>query len=113
MSVGGVHRLGAEVGGGVGHQGDVVAELHRIAARGLDAGVGDHADDDHPLDAELLELLVEVGVGEPARPPVFEHHHIVRLRLEVVVEGPAPAALGEGLPLGRRQLVRRRVQPAT
>jgi hypothetical protein len=69
----GMHRFSAQVGGRVLHQGDVVAELHRKAPCRLDAGVGDHADDDHALNAELLELLVEVRVGEPARPPVLVH----------------------------------------
>jgi hypothetical protein len=55
----GVHRFSAQVGGRVLHQGDVVAELHRKAPCRLDADVGDHADDDHPLNAELLELLVQ------------------------------------------------------
>jgi hypothetical protein len=54
--------------------------------------MSDHADDDHALNAELLELLVEVRVGEPARPPVLVHDDVALLRLEIVVSSPTPPA---------------------
>jgi hypothetical protein len=44
------------------------------------------------MNAELLELLVEVRVGETARPPVLVHDDVALLRLEIVVDGPTPSA---------------------
>jgi hypothetical protein len=50
-------------------------------------------------DAVLLELEVQVGVGEPARAPVLPNDDLARLRLEVGVELPTPEAPGEVVPL--------------
>src|SRR3954469_20677742 len=61
--------------------------------------------------AELLQLKVEIGVGEPTRSPVLMHDDVTGLRLEVIVECAAPRVLGKGLPLGRTELVRGGVAP--
>jgi hypothetical protein len=67
---GGVHRLLAKCRGRILHERDVVAEFHPEASGRLDAGVGDHAHEDDFSDVVLLELEVEVGVGEAALSPV-------------------------------------------
>jgi hypothetical protein len=74
----------AEGSGGVFDQGDVVPQFPAEAAGRLDAGVGDHADQDNAADAVLLELQIEVGVGEAARSPVLEGNDVAGLGLEVV-----------------------------
>src|SRR5689334_908166 len=86
--------------GRINNQGDLVAEFRGESAGRLDAGVGDHADEDHVAYAELLQLQVEVGVGEPARSPVLVHDDVAGLRPEVVVEGAAPGSPGKCLLLG-------------
>ncbi len=82
----------------------MVAELGAEAAGALDAGVGDHADHHDALDGELLQLVVEIGVGEAARVPVFLDQDVAWLHLEIVVERATPGSLGEALALGRAQL---------
>jgi hypothetical protein len=73
------------------------AEFHREPARGLDAGVRHEADEDDLLDAVLLELLIEVRVGEAALRPVLLDDDVAWLRDEVRVPFAAPGAFGEGL----------------
>jgi hypothetical protein len=53
------------------HQGDVEIQFYCVATRPLDAGIGDQADQDHPGNAMLPELDVEVGVGEAVLAPIF------------------------------------------
>ena len=69
-----LHAFGAEGRRRVLHQGDVVAELHAVASGGFDAAIGDQADENDLLDTVLLELGVEIGVGETAlRPVLFDN----------------------------------------
>ena len=65
----GLHRGPTEGGGRIFDQRDVIAEFHPEASGGLDAGVGDHADQDDLTDAVLLGLKVEVRVREAALRP--------------------------------------------
>src|SRR5579871_5655204 len=103
-----MHRLMAEGRGCVRDERDMIPQLHAEAAGRLDAGVRDHADEDEATYAVLLELEVEIGVGEPARSPMFMDNDIAWPRLEVAVECSTPAALGEDLRARAGQLVRRR-----
>jgi hypothetical protein len=48
----------------------------------------------------LLELQVEVGIGESARAPVLVRDDIALLGLEAVMEGSAPGVLAEHQPFG-------------
>jgi hypothetical protein len=83
----------------------VVAEFHTDAPGRLVTGVRQQAEEDDLLLAVALELMVEVGVREAARRPVFGGDDVTRLYLEVVVEGATPRTFGESLPLGRTELV--------
>src|SRR3954451_18793423 len=93
--MGGMHRLVAEGGGRILHQGDVIAELGGKSAGRLDARIGDHANNDHVAYAELLQLQVQIGVGEPTGVPVLVDDDVIGLRLEVVVERAAPCPLAK------------------
>src|SRR5215813_12216994 len=66
-----MHHLVRVVRGRVLHHGDLVAQLGGVANSRFDAGVRDQPDDDELMGAVLLELQVQVGVGEAARTPVF------------------------------------------
>ena len=65
------HAFWVECGGAVLHQGYMITQLHPVAAGGLDTAAGDQPDQDDLLDAMLLELGVEIGVGEAALRPVL------------------------------------------
>jgi hypothetical protein len=56
VSLSRLHSRGAERGRSVLHQRDVIAQFHAEASGGLDATVGDQADQDDFLNAVLLEL---------------------------------------------------------
>src|SRR5262249_10553475 len=56
---------------GVLHQRHLVSQLRRMAHRRVDAGVRDEPDDDELVNAVLLELQIQIGVGEPAGAPVL------------------------------------------
>jgi len=43
-----------------------VAELGSIANGRFDAGMRNHSDDDELMDAVLLELQIQIGIGEAA-----------------------------------------------
>jgi hypothetical protein len=58
------HAFWIECGGAVLHQGYMITQLHPVAPGGLDTAVGDQPDQDDLLDAMLLELGVEIGVGK-------------------------------------------------
>jgi hypothetical protein len=107
-----VHPVPGEGCGCVLHQGYVVAELHRIAAGSFDAGVGQQADHDHPVDSVLLELEVEIGVGKAVLGPVLLDDDVDRLRHEIGMPFAPPCAFGKNLPLARSDLVRVRMVPA-
>ena len=62
--VSGVHHFRFERGGGIAHQGDVIAQFSSIAGGGFDAGVGQQTGDDHVGDAFLFQAKIQIGVGE-------------------------------------------------
>src|SRR5689334_8845455 len=64
------------------------------------------------MDAVLLELQIQIGVGEAAGTPMFRGHDLTRLRRELGTNLPAPGAVFETLILPRRPLDWRDVLPA-
>jgi hypothetical protein len=90
-----VHGFATEGGGGIFDQRDVIAEFHPETSGGLDASVGHHAHQDDLPDAVLLELEVEVRVGEAALSPMLVNDDITFLGTEFRVEFPAPSAAFE------------------
>ena len=67
----GVHLFVRVVRRRVSHHRDLVAELRGIANRRFDAGMRDQSDDDELMDAELLELQIQIGVGEATGAPML------------------------------------------
>jgi hypothetical protein len=68
-------------------------------------------DCDELMDAVLLELQVQVGVGEAAGTPVFLCDNLTWRRYEFGTEFATPCAVFEGLALPRDSLNRRNVSP--
>src|ERR1044071_495648 len=96
---GGVHVILGVARGRVLHHGHVVAQLGGEAHGGLDAGVSDQPDDDELVYAVLLELQIEVGIGEGAGAPMLLDDDLARSRHEVAAELAAPGAVCEHLAL--------------
>ena len=92
-----VHPFRLEGSGRILNPGDVVAKLHAKASGGLDAGVRYKADQDDVLDPPLLELGVEIGIGEAALPPVLQHDDVAIAGAEFGMERSAPSTGGEAL----------------
>ena len=78
-----MHELVAERGGRVADQGHVITQLHGESAGGLNAAVGEHTDGDDMRDAVLLELEIEVSIGEAALRPVLLDDDVASLRHEI------------------------------
>src|SRR5499426_76287 len=107
----GVHRLVGVIRRRVSHHRDVVAEFSRKADSRFDAGMRDEPDDDEPLDAVLLELQIQVRVGETAGTPVLRGDNLARPGLELGTDLTAPRAVFEALMPPRRLLNGRNVLP--
>src|SRR5215470_15755913 len=71
----------------------------------------DESDDDELMDAVLLELQVQVGVGEAAGTPVLLCDDLTRRRREFGTELTTPCAVFERFVLPRGSLNRRNVGP--
>src|SRR5215831_6499523 len=71
----------------------------------------DESDDDELMDAMLLKLQVQVGVGEAAGTPVFLCDNLTWRRHEFGTELATPCAVFEALVLPRTSLNRRDVPP--
>src|SRR5205807_1399417 len=67
----GVHLLIRVIRRCVFYHRDVIAELSGKANRRFDAGVGYESDHDELMDAVLLELQIQIRVGEAAGTPVL------------------------------------------
>ena len=86
----GAHHFLAERGRCIAHERDVIAQFHRKAAGGFNAGIGKQTDDDHVRDALLFQLKVEIGVGKAALGPVLLDDDVAFLRHEVGMPFAAP-----------------------
>src|SRR5262249_7987593 len=93
------------------NDGAVMTELGGIAASGLDAGMRDESDDYELMDAVLLELQVQVGVGEATGTPVFVCDNLTWCRHEFGTKLATPCAVFKALVLPRASLNRRNVGP--
>ncbi len=76
---------------------DLVTELGCEANGRFDAGMRDEADDDELMDAVLLELQIEIGVGKATGAPMLRGDNLARLGLEPGTDLATPGAVLEGL----------------
>src|SRR5499427_5225791 len=107
----GVHHLVRVIRRRVLHHGNVITELGGIAHSRFDAGMRNESDDDELMDAVLLELQVQVGVGEATGTPVFLGDNLTWRRREFGTELTTPCAVFEALVLPGGSLNRRNVGP--
>src|SRR4029453_1449720 len=107
----GVHLLIRVTRGRVFHHRDLVAKLSGKAYSGLHACVGPESDDDELMNAMLLELHIQIGVGKAAGTPMLKGHDVARLRCEFAADLAAPRPVFEGLMRPGCLLDRRDVQP--
>src|SRR5262245_2487338 len=107
----GVHVLIRVIGNRVPYHRDVVAELGGKANGRFDAGMRDQTDDDELMDAVLLELQIQIGVGEAAGAPMLRGDDLAWLGLELGTDLATPGAVFEALVLPRRPLDGRNVLP--
>src|SRR5215471_19533187 len=106
-----MHHLMAERRRRVAHQGDVITKLLGVLRGGLGTSVGEQPDDDNVTDTVLLQLHVEVGIGESAGAPVLLDHDVAGLRREVGMPIPSPFAARKGMALHDGLLARTWVAP--
>src|SRR5262245_10008613 len=107
----GAHVLVRVVGRRVAHDGNLVAKLSGIADRRLDAGMRDESDHDELVDAVLLELQIQISVGEAAGAPVLQSDDLAWFGREFGTQLATPCAVFEGLSAPRRPLDRGNVFP--
>src|SRR3974390_2723482 len=98
---GDMHHLVRVIRRRILNDGDLRTELGGIAHSRFDAGMRDKSDDDELMDAVLLELQVEVGVGEATGTPVFLCDNFTCRRNEFGTELATPCAVFETLVLPR------------
>src|SRR3984893_13569223 len=94
---GGLHLPVRVIRGRVPDHRDLVTKLDGIADRCLDAGVRDESHDNELVNPVLLELQIQIRVGETAGTPMLEGHDIARSRLELRADFAAPRAVFERL----------------
>src|SRR5262245_27501485 len=92
-----MHLLRRQGRGRVLHHRDLVAELSAVAHRGLDARIRQQSDGDELMNAVLLELQVQVRVGEAAGAPMLVPYDVPRLRFGFLADLAAPRPVCEGL----------------
>src|SRR5262245_61350055 len=78
----GVHVVFRVIRGRVFYYRDVVAELSGKANRRFDAGMCDEPDNDELMDAVLLKLQIQIGVGKVTGTPMLRCDNLAWLRLE-------------------------------
>src|SRR5499427_8939196 len=92
-----MHVLVRVTRGRVFHHRDLVAKLSGVAYGRLDTRMRDEADDNEPMNAVLLELQIQIGVGKAAGTPVLEGHDVAHLRRELAADLATPGPVLEGL----------------
>src|ERR1700736_530322 len=107
----GVHLLIRVIRRRVFHHRDIVAELSGKANGRFDAGMRYESDDDELMDAVILELQVQICVGEATGAPMVCGDNLARLRLELGTDLTPPRAVFEDLALPRCLLNWRNVFP--
>src|SRR5262245_21949497 len=91
---------------------DLVAELSGKANGRFDAGMGYESNDNELMDAMVLELQVQIRVGEATGTPMLRGDDLSRLRLELATDLATPRAVFEGLMRPRCLLNGRNVLPS-
>src|SRR5208337_2620772 len=91
---------------------DLVAELGGKPNGRFDAGMRYQSDDDELMDAVLLELQIQIRVGEATRTPMLGGDNLVWLGLELGTDLATPRAVFEALSLPRCLLNGRNVLPS-
>ena len=76
---------------------DLVTKRGSITNSCLHTGVCYESHDDELVDAVLLELQIQIRVGETAGTPMLEGHDIARSRLELRADLATPRAVFERL----------------
>src|SRR6516164_9381498 len=75
----------------------LVAKLSTVAYGRLHTRMRDESDDNELMNAELLELQIQIGVGKAAGTPVLEGHDVAHLRRELAADLATPGPVLEGL----------------
>src|SRR5262245_13084272 len=107
----GVHLLIRVIRRRVFYHRDLVTELGGKANGRFDAGMRYESDDDELMDAVLLELQIQIRVGEATGTPMLCGDDLARLRLELGTDLATPRAVFEALVLPRCLLNGRNVLP--
>jgi hypothetical protein len=107
----GVHCLIRVIRRRVPYHRDVVAQLGGKANGRFDAGMRYQADHDEPVDAVVLELQIQIRVGEAAGAPMLLDDNVTWLGRELETELATPGAILEALSCQRRFLNGRNVLP--
>src|SRR5262245_12439303 len=107
----GMHLLVRVAGGRVPHHRDLVAKLNAEADRRLHTGVRDESNEDELMDAMLLELQIQIGIGEATGTPMLEGQDVARSRREFAADLATPRPVFEGLVRPGGLLSRRDVLP--
>jgi len=94
----GVHLLVRVIRRRVFDHRDVVAELGGKANGRFNAGMRYEPDDDELMDAVLLELQIQICVGETTGTPMLLSNDFARLRLELAADLATPGTVLERLP---------------
>src|SRR5262249_8669090 len=93
----GSHMFFLVIRGRVFYHRYVVAELSGKANRRFDAGMCDEPDDDELMDAVLLKLQIQIGVGKATGTPMLRGDNLAWLRLEPGTDLTTPSAVFEAL----------------
>ena len=85
------------IGNCVFHYRDLIAILSGITDSRLQTSVCNESHDDELMDAVLLQLQIQICVGEATGTPVLWVHNLTRLRFELAADLAASRAVFEGL----------------
>src|SRR5215467_5137457 len=108
----GVHHLVRIVRCRVLHHRGLVAELNGVANGRFDASMRYQPDHDELMDAVLLEVHIQIGVGETAGAPMFLRYDLARRGHEFAAGLADPRAVFEALVPPRCSLYGRNVLPS-
>src|SRR6516225_1974088 len=92
-----VHLLVRVTRGRVLHHRDLVAKLRAVAYGRLQARMRDESDNNELMNAKLLELQIQIGVGKATGTPVLQGHDVAHLRCELAADLATPGPVLEGL----------------
>ena len=81
-----MHLFIRVIGNRVSHYHDLIAKLSGITNSGLHTSVRDESHDDELMDAVLLELQIQICVGETTGTPVLLNHNLTGSRMELAAD---------------------------